>query len=427
MAKLEKLNKYQLILITLIVIFIIITLSTIIASKIKMKSQDIAAIVTTEGELAINYVDGQNIILKDKKNHEYNITITNTSEQIIYYSINIENQNNETTSAAYLYNENQDLVYQTDDVTNDKALIELVTIAPSETIRYKLIMKNNKKENFNGIIKVLNDSMTTQTFADLILLNNSIKNSKSKIGLEIATLDEGLINSQDNYGTTYFFRGNVKDNYVQVGKNIFRIVRINGDGSVRLVLNDFLNQQLPYNTQTNYENVSQTANLLNTSLLNELNTWYENNLSEYKNSLIAGAFCTDTTFNTQVGDIYYSDTYNRIYASNNPTLVCQGTLYNSYIGLLSVDEIIFAGAYKNTPNKEYYLYNKSQPNTYLTNSSYSLNSSNTISMININADGSLGNGALSNIPQAIRPVINVSTSAKVKGRGTLQSPYIIVG
>ena len=48
-------------------------------------------------------------------------------------------------------------------------------------------------------------------------------------------------------------------------------------------------------------------------------------------------------------------------------------------------------------------------------------------MININADGSLGNGALSNIPQAIRPVINVSTSAKVKGRGTLQSPYIIVG
>ena len=427
MAKLEKLNKYQLILITLIVIFIIITLSTIIASKIKMKSQDIAAIVTTEGELAINYVDGQNIILKDKKNHEYNITITNTSEQIIYYSINIENQNNETTSAAYLYNENQDLVYQTDDVTNDKALIELVTIAPSETIRYKLIMKNNKKENFNGIIKVLNDSMTTQTFADLILLNNSIKNSKSKIGLEIATLDEGLINSQDNYGTTYFFRGNVKDNYVQVGKNIFRIVRINGDGSVRLVLNDFLNQQLPYNTQTNYENVSQTANLLNTSLLNELNTWYENNLSEYKNSLIAGAFCTDTTFNTQVGDIYYSDTYNRIYASNNPTLVCQGTLYNSYIGLLSVDEIIFAGAYKNTPNQEYYLYNKSQPNSYLTNSSYSLNSSNTISMININTDGSLGNGALSNIPQAIRPVINVSTSAKVKGRGTLQSPYIIVG
>lgn len=428
MAQIKKLDKYKIIPITLIAIFIIITLSILIASNLKPHQTNDIAIVMNEGDLAINYIDGNQINISDKKEHEYNITITNISTQLIYYSLNIETEEQNLTCAAYLYNENNELIYETNDVINDNNLISLLTIDPSTTIRYKLVMKNSEKSDFKGTIKVINDSMTTQTFADLILLNNPIKTPKTKIGLETSTIDEGLISSKDNYGTTYYFRGDIKDNYVQVGKYIFRIVRINGDGSVRLVLNDFLEVEYPYNINTpNNENIVESANLLNTSLINELNTWYKENLTDYSNNLINGTFCTDTSFDTQLGDIYYTNTYNRTYGSNNPSLECQGITYNSYVGLLSVDEIIFAGAYKNMPNTDYYLYNKNQQNTYLTSSSYSLNSSNLISMININIDGSLANGVLQDVPQAIRPVINISTSAKVKGKGTIQNPYIIVG
>lgn len=428
MAQIMKLDKYKIIPVILVALFIIIILSVLIISNVKTKQTDNIAIVMNEGDLAINYIDGNKININDKKEHEYNITITNISDQIVYYSLNIEVEEQSLNSTAYLYNEAKELVYETDDIIKDNNLVSLLTIEPSATVRYKLVMASSENSAFRGTIKVINDSMTTQTFADLILLNNPIKTPKTKIGLEISTIDEGLISSKDNYGTTYYFRGNVKDNYVQVGKLLFRVVRINGDGSVRLVLNDFLEVEYPYNINTlNVENIGESANLLNTSLITELNIWYQQNLIDYSNSLISGTFCTDITFETQLGDIYYSNTYNRTYGSNNPSLECQGITYNSNVGLLSVDEIIFAGAYKNTPNTEYYLYNKKQQKAYLTSSSYSLNSSNLISMININADGSLANGVLQDVPQAIRPVINIATSAKVKGKGTIQNPYIIVG
>ena len=42
-------------------------------------------------------------------------------------------------------------------------------------------------------------------------------------------------------------------------------------------------------------------------------------------------------------------------------------------------------------------------------------------------DGSIGTGTLASKPSSIRPVININQNAKVKGKGTYTSPYIIVG
>ena len=44
-----------------------------------------------------------------------------------------------------------------------------------------------------------------------------------------------LCSTQDNYGTSYYYRGNVMNNYVKFANLYWRIVRINGDGSIRLV------------------------------------------------------------------------------------------------------------------------------------------------------------------------------------------------
>ena len=47
-------------------------------------------------------------------------------------------------------------------------------------------------------------------------------------------------------------------------------------------------------------------------------------------------------------------------------------------------------------------------------------------MINIMSNGAIGDGVLIGDSSNIRPVINIGTNAKIKGKGTINNPYIIV-
>ena len=50
-----------------------------------------------------------------------------------------------------------------------------------------------------------------------------------------ATTDEGLFMSEDDEGASYYYRGAVKNNYVSFAGFIWKIIRRNGDGSVRMI------------------------------------------------------------------------------------------------------------------------------------------------------------------------------------------------
>ena len=56
-----------------------------------------------------------------------------------------------------------------------------------------------------------------------------------------------LCEAEDDFGTTYYYRGNVTNNYVSFAGFIWRIVRINGDGSIRLI----------YDGTTAYANIKE--------------------------------------------------------------------------------------------------------------------------------------------------------------------------
>ena len=47
--------------------------------------------------------------------------------------------------------------------------------------------------------------------------------------------DKGIYQMNDEYGTSYYYRGSVNNNYVLFGGHYWRIIRINGDGSIRLL------------------------------------------------------------------------------------------------------------------------------------------------------------------------------------------------
>lgn len=419
-------NKYSMIIISMVGVFVILVVLAVIFSNVKFETKidGTVATIINDGDLVINYVDGDKIDIADNKEHSYGVTITNSSSAKVYYSIYFSAANTDVNVKINDYDGNT-VNEISENITNNK-LINLYSIEGGETLRYTIIIKGKNK--FRGTLKVVNESLTTDTFSDLILLNNNIVVPKTRIGEEIATKDEGLISTMDNKGTSYYFRGNVVNNYVRLGNTLFRVVRINGDSTVRLVLDGVIENQQPYNTnELAQDQAASSLSLLSgATILSFLNSWVDENLSYYSSYLTAGDYCTDTIFNNNINGINYSSAYNRNIVDKEPDLFCTGEIYSGRVGLLSADEVVFAGAATNIPNSSYYLYNKDIQGNYVTNSSYSINSSNNVAMINIMSNGAFGDGILINNSSYIRPVINISISAKVKGSGTISDPYIIV-
>ena len=80
------------------------------------------------------------------------------------------------------------------------------------------------------------------TLANAIESNHKIKkNNTTPIFDSIATLEEGLYQAEDDYGKSLYFRGSQNNNYVKFAGFTWRVVRINGDGSTRLILDGALN------------------------------------------------------------------------------------------------------------------------------------------------------------------------------------------
>src|SRR5574344_1444077 len=80
---------------------------------------------------------------------------------------------------------------------------------------------------------------TIVTFKDAILANNEVKTPITTPGAAVSTASEALLASaEDDNGTSYYFRGAVTNNYVEFANKCWRIVRITGDGSVKLVLHN---------------------------------------------------------------------------------------------------------------------------------------------------------------------------------------------
>ena len=84
------------------------------------------------------------------------------------------------------------------------------------------------------------------TLSDCMLVMNnhetSVETAKSNISAKgtpefskTSTTDEGLFVAEDDDGTSYYYRGAVKNNYVSFAGFTWRIIRQNGDGSIRMI------------------------------------------------------------------------------------------------------------------------------------------------------------------------------------------------
>ncbi len=366
--------------------------------------------IKVSGPLSINFATGNHIEVKGHKTSE--ISIINDSEEDAYYYIEFKNVKN-VTKAKYKITNNDDINIESELLPYNAIISSYILIKAGEVEKFTCEFTSDNDEEFSLDIDINMETLESSSFADTIIKNNEVKkNPLTKVGAEIATENEGLIESTDDNGTTYYFRGNVDNNYVLINDLLFRIVRINGDGSIKLVLNDNLENLSAY-----YE---EHINLDNSVIINSLKNWLITSLGEYNNIVATQKYCNDLT---KTDNAYLAN--ERLTVDNIPTFYCLSDSYSSKVALLTADEIVYAGGVYGLSNENYYLYNDNTSANAFTMTSAFENGDATYFVFSLASDGSLTTTAGTAIA-GVRPVITINkTAAVVSGNGTVNNPYIL--
>ena len=266
-----------------------------------------------------------------------------------------------------------------------------------------------------------------------------------------STTTNTVFTTTDWKGTSYYFAGNPTDNWVQFAGFYWRIVRVNGDGSVRLIYNGtsttttgtetMINSNQAFNSSYNrseyvgfkYTTGEQHGLTTDSTILNTLQSWYNSSglsatqYSRYIDTSIG--FCNDRNMTSgslwrSTGSTHYYAARERVYTNKNPNLACSNIdIIAEPIGLITVDEVAFAGGVFGVNNTNYYLHNNQY---YLTMSPSYFNASSNIAFVfMITSNGYFGYGNVDS-EDGVRPVINLKYDTKFTGTGTTSDPYVVI-
>lgn len=378
-----------------------------------------STIVVVEGNLSVNFLDGN--VIKNKVDSEYNVrvSITNNSSSVSSYSVNLEDVKNDNNNVSISINNTtlNSVVGEFVFPKSDDTLVTDIQIGSGETHNYNIVIKESNNKEYSAVIKVKEEKPTIKTFAQTILDDNAVSNATlSTIGSEVASLDEGLISDIDDYGSTYYFRGDIKTNYVDFADQMWRIIRINGDGTVKLILNGTTDtvQSFYQNTEGEFYKFEES------NIQSYLNSWYEFNLTSYDNYIAIDKYCNDYTTTNETDHIYNS--YVRNITDKIPTFNCLGEKVGTKIGLITADEVIYAGGSYQTENTSYYLYNGDITDGWWTMTP-ATGTETSMNPFIVNATGSIDNTIAGSYNRSIRPVISLIKDISVTGAGTEENPY----
>ena len=345
---------------------------------------------------------------------------------------------NEMPTSGYIINENKSYCNMSNGNKNTTAILK--TIDGNHTIGK--LKKNDRC--------YLYFDKKEPTASEAILGNITVKPGTPTFS-NAATTDEGVYKVSDGMygGYSYYWRGAVTNNYVKFANKCWRIIRINGDGSIRLIYDgatchangistteSIAKTSVAYNTSYNksnyvgwtYTGTSQrTLSGTASNAKTQLESWYSSNLASYASNIADGKYCNDRNIGSGYtwainGNTFYYAGYKRLYTDYAPTLSCNsGDVYALKVGLITADEVEFAGG-KNVNNTSYYLYNGQN---YWTMSPGDWDGT-WASVFAVRHDGYLSS-ALVHGADGLRPVINLKadTLFTTGGTGTQLNPYVV--
>ena len=279
-----------------------------------------------------------------------------------------------------------------------------------------------------------------------ILASKSIA-TRTDFSTTLTTDTTGTIYSaEDDYGTSYYYAGNPSDNWVKFAGFYWRIIRINGDGTIRMIYNGPTTDQTGETTQigTSAFNTNYNDNMYvgyqytngevhgrgtDSTIKGALDNWYNNNLKSYSNYIATSngaTFCNDRTpysgSGTGTTATDYAASY-RLITNKVPTFKCTdtGDRFATSVGLITADEVVYAGGAHNTRNTGYYLYTGQY---YWAMSPCIASSDGSANVFYVYLSGELSsNWTFGNA--GTRPVINLKSDVALTGTGTSSDPYVV--
>ena len=287
----------------------------------------------------------------------------------------------------------------------------------------------------------------------------------------------------------YYYVGNTTNNWVKFGGFYWRIIRTNEDGSVRMLysgtshntVSGYIGKSAFNSNYTNPMYVGYmygTSGSLENNRTNEndstiktyLDTWYQNNLLTNYDKYVSktAIYCSDRSvgedeYNTGSTSFYFGAN-TRLDSNKVPSYKCGSNvgsgLFESTqavadkfsastegggngqlkypIALMTADEVAFAGGVYLTPLSSPYVwyYTNSEENSitgvttwWLLSPDHWAGRQTSPSVFSIYASEDDGSGDLGattvRVLLTVRPVISLSSCAKVNGTGTPTDPYVV--
>ena len=288
--------------------------------------------------------------------------------------------------------------------------------------------------------------------------------------------EKGIYETTDTDGNpTYYYRGSVENNYVKFAGFYWRIIRINSNGSIRMIYdgtsahkNGEASEDRQYGTSqfnTGWDNnmyvgymyTSGEAHGTGTSSAIKTNAdkFYTDKLSSYASKLDTNAgFCGDrSNLNQQSGVgtgtvITYNKGYLRVVESA-PTLTCENASdyytvasassgnkkLSCPIGLVTADEMMLAGHAGGVFDGTYN-HMKTNNGSYLVtgNDFWAMTPAGGynpfgLTLWDAKVFSVFGSGTFDDYVVSgafgLRPVINIRSDVTITGRGTMTDPYVV--
>ncbi len=344
--------------------------------------------------------------------------LSGDSIRLLFGDSNYLNINKSEIKKYRLYLWLKETEFNQNDLENAyfKGKIKITSVFKSDvyenTLKHNIIA--NATNNENPLYATLKDSSTVSLLGDTSNVSE-------------------LVKVDGDSEPAYYFRGNVENNYVNFANMCFRVVKLESDGSIKLVLQS--KDNTCENIVSDYVVSEDTfgyvsldgKTIANVENIREVLTNFENKLGNNVTKLKNGSWCYNSesykdelgnTNESTIGDneaLYYED-----YVNLNKNIVknnCSNSL-DGYASLLTLEDVLLAGVSTNASKS----YLDGNANYLLLSKAFYKNGVDYTYIVKNNKIDTLSVMEIGNYRPVIRLINGIQISS---GNGTIEEPYVV--